>query len=182
MKYLLYILVFTLLSCSDVYNINNSVVVYETLLSKLSNSNTSIKIIFLNESKPLHIEKLSSSDFYNLYGEKFPTLPKDAVEDFLKKNRTNIKINWKSILTDIIFVSENDLVNKENMTKYRFKVKDAKLYIEASQVGFSKDKHHAILSFYKNCGVLCSSGGIVHFVKRNEKYWVVEGQVTMLLQ
>ena len=184
MKYLLYILVFTfaLISCSSDYKINNSFVVYETLILKLSNSNTSTKVFCLNESKPLYVKNLNFKDFYSLYGKEFPTLPREAIEDFLKKNKKSIKINWKSILTDVRFISKKDISNKKHIKKYIFNEEGDKLYIEISQVGFSKDKQHALLSFYKNCGVLCGSGGIVHFKKRNNKYWVVEEQTTLLLE
>lgn len=178
MKYLFYILIFTLISCSSDYKIKNSFVVYEAFLSKLSNSNTSTKIIFLNESKPLYIKNLSLSGFYSLYRKEFPTLTEEAIEDFLKKNEKSIKINWKSILTDIRFISKNDIDIKKYLRKYTFKEEGAKFYIEVSQVGFSKDKQQAIFSFYQSCGVLCGSGGIVHFKKINNKYWFLEKQTT----
>jgi hypothetical protein len=182
MKYLLYIFIFALISCSNDYKINSSFVVYETFLSKLSKSNTSTKIFFLNESKPLFIKNLTPHDFHKNYGKDFPTLPKEAIEDFLDKNKKSISLKWKPILTDISFLSKSDVERKKNVKNYPFKEKDAKFYVEISQVGFSKDKNHAVLSFYQNCGVLCGSGGIVHFIKRDEKYWVLEESTTLLLQ
>jgi hypothetical protein len=178
MKHLLLTLCLLLSFSSHSYELSEEQVIYETVISKSVNSDASAKVIVLNTTKPLYFKNTSSDELKS----QFPNLPSDAIEKAFAKNSQSQALNWRSILTEISFISQQVKDNLAQSFYTYMKEQDADLYMEFSPVSFSKDHTHALLAVYQMCGVLCGSGSIVHLHKEKEGYWNVVNGITFLFQ
>ncbi len=178
---LIFLLILLLLTCdktpSDI--LNEEFIIYSAFLNSFSEEegfkSESINIAILDSTFIRSDFSLNDTRIAKLKEDWDIELPKDLIEDFLKKNssvflvqdRFETDLKYQLLATDNFFKTINASFG---WLDFREKYPEITSVVSFSRIGINNQKDKALIFVSINCGPLCGSTWYIFLEKANNKW------------